>query len=63
VHVLLPELLLLKRGTVNILIAVYRANPLRPHCGHGRHVWLCRALGFNVGNDAVPSRRCPAKDN
>ena len=29
-----------------LLIAVYRANPLRPHCdgAAGRHVWLCRAL-------------------
>jgi hypothetical protein len=47
---------------LSALIAVYRANPVRPHCGHG-HVWLCRALGFSTGNDAVPSRRCPAKDN
>lgn len=47
----------------SLLIAVYRANPLRPHCGPGRHVRLCRALRFSAGNDAVPSRRCPAKDN
>jgi hypothetical protein len=33
---------------IGILIAVYRANPFRPHCGSGRHVWLCRALGMSA---------------
>jgi len=41
---------------VDLLIAIYRANPFRPHCGGGRHVLLCRILGFE-GNT-----RCPAKD-
>ena len=34
---------------VNFLIAVYRANPLRPHCRPGRHVALCRWLGIADG--------------
>jgi hypothetical protein len=49
---------------LSILIAAYRANPFRPHCGNGRHVLLCRLLGFSAGNDAIPHRsHCPAKDN
>lgn len=37
---------------LSILIAVYRANPFRPHCGGAKeHVWLCRLLKLNQVND------------
>ena len=29
---------------ITILAAIYRANPLRPHCGGGYHVLLCRLI-------------------
>lgn len=29
---------------IRILCAIYRANPLRPHCGGGHHVALCRLI-------------------
>jgi hypothetical protein len=53
---------------LDLLIAAYRANPLRPHCnGNVRHVWLCRVLGFSVkdgpGGLPLPNTRCPAKGN
>lgn len=42
---------------LRILIAVYRANPLRPHCSETHHVTLCRWLGLEKRS------RCTAKDN
>jgi hypothetical protein len=43
---------------VDLLIRVYRANPLRPHCSAVKHVWLCALLfGVEEGNT-----RCPAKN-
>jgi hypothetical protein len=44
-----------KSSMLNILIAIYRINPLRPHCGGGHHVMLCRWTGMK-------GTRCPAKD-
>lgn len=46
---------------LGVLICVYRAWPLRPHCSAGHHVWLCHLLGLdkNYGRRS----RCPAKDN
>jgi len=33
---------------VTILVAIYRANPLRPHCVQpDQHVRLCRWLGLD----------------
>lgn len=31
---------------LRFMTAVYRANPVRPHCdaNAGRHTWLCRAV-------------------
>lgn len=42
---------------ISILIGIYRAWPLRPHCNPdaGTHVALCRALRMD-------GTRCPAKD-
>lgn len=42
---------------ISILIGIYRAWPLRPHCnpGAGTHVALCKALRLD-------GTRCPAKD-
>lgn len=33
---------------LNMMIAVYRAWPFRPHCSESRHVALCRLLGMSV---------------
>lgn len=41
---------------LKMLVAVYRANPFRPHCSDTRHVLLCRVLGFSG------TEWCPAKD-
>lgn len=40
---------------LSILIAIYRANPFRPHCGEGRHSALCEFTGMRS--------RCTAKNN
>lgn len=42
---------------LNVLIAVYRAWPFRPHCNSqaGMHSFLCRAARMD-------GTRCPAKD-
>ena len=32
------------RFLITAAIAVYRANPLRPHCRPGHHVRLCRLI-------------------
>lgn len=29
---------------LELAVKIYRANPVRPHCGHGRHVLLCRLI-------------------
>lgn len=56
---------------LKLAIAMYRVNPLRPHCnaGAGRHVWLCSLLGLDAkGNPCGVTRayegntRCPSKD-
>lgn len=38
---------------LDILIAIYRANPFRPHCSAAHHVWLCTFLGMQR-----PGRQC-----
>jgi hypothetical protein len=40
---------------MNLLIGIYRAWPLRPHCSATHHVRLCEWLGLK-------GTRCPAKD-
>ncbi len=44
---------------LNFLIAVYRANPFRPHCNGttGKHVWLCSVMAFMRGG----RQDCPEK--
>lgn len=46
---------------LNVLIAIYRANPFRPHCSGTRHVPLCRVL-LRSQIPPAPGSRCPAKD-
>lgn len=45
---------------LKLIVAIYRLNPFRPHCGGGRHVALCLMMGFPSGSGDV---WCPAKDN
>lgn len=53
---------------INALIDVYRANPLRPHCGGGKHAALCRLImpGYErysgsqaCGYEPLPATRHP----
>ena len=42
---------------LNALIAIYRANPFRPHCNSaaGVHAWTCRIAGAVLkGEPIVP---------
>jgi hypothetical protein len=38
-------------SAVKVAVAVYRANPFRPHCNGatGKHVWLCGVTAFMRG--------------
>lgn len=38
------------------LIAIYRANPIRPHCNSaaGIHTWLCRIAAPFIGPECDP---------
>jgi hypothetical protein len=45
---------------INLLISMYRAWPLRPHCNGSQHVTLCRVLGMSKVFEG--NTRCPAKD-
>ena len=29
---------------LELAVRIYRANPVRPHCGAGRHTLLCRLI-------------------
>lgn len=51
---------------LSALIAIYRANPLRPHCHAAveQHTFLCSLFGFNAASRGVyeGNTRCPWKD-
>jgi len=50
-------------GTIlRALTAVYRANPLRPHCTAARHVWLCTLLGLNGTKESPCKFELPIPD-
>lgn len=50
---------------LGLAVRIYRANPVRPHCGYGYHTLLCRLIvpwlpavtcGEQPSNNPIPRR-------